>query len=95
LCHRWRRRRANTARCYFPIALVSFAAAGLARSDPRKTSWVALEMGLATFIVPFMFFYSPVLLWQGPWYEILQATVTGCIGCGSSRLPPKAGSAAG
>jgi len=63
-----------------PVALASFAAAGLAQSDPWKTSWVALEMGLATFIVPFMFFYSPVLLWQGPWFEILQATVTGCIG---------------
>lgn len=37
-------------------------------------------MGLATFIVSFMFFYSPVLLWQGPWFEILQATLTGCIG---------------
>ena len=63
-----------------PVALASFAAAGLAQADPWKTSWIALEMGLATFIVPFMFFYSPVLLWQGPWLEILQATVTGCIG---------------
>jgi TRAP transporter 4TM/12TM fusion protein len=63
-----------------PVALASFAAAGLAQADPWKTSWIALEMGLATFIVPFMFFYSPVLLWQGPWQEILQATVTGCIG---------------
>jgi TRAP transporter 4TM/12TM fusion protein len=63
-----------------PVALASFAAAGLARSDPWKTSWVALEMGLATFIVPFMFFFSPVLLWQGPWFDILQATATGCIG---------------
>jgi TRAP transporter 4TM/12TM fusion protein len=63
-----------------PVALASFAAAGLAQADPWKTSWIALEMGLATFIVPFMFFYSPVLLWQGPWLEILQATATGCIG---------------
>jgi TRAP transporter 4TM/12TM fusion protein len=63
-----------------PVALASFAAAGLAQADPWKTSWVALQMGLATFIVPFMFFFSPVLLWQGPGLEIAQATLTGCIG---------------
>ena len=45
-----------------PVALASFAAAGMAQADPWKTSWIALKMGLATFIVPFMFFYAPVLL---------------------------------
>jgi len=63
-----------------PVALASFAAAGLAQADPWKTSWIALKMGLATFIVPFMFFFSPVLLMQGPWPEIMQATVTASIG---------------
>jgi len=63
-----------------PVALASFAAAGLAQSDPWKTSWIAVKMGLATYIVPFMFFYSPVLLWQGPWLDILHATATACIG---------------
>jgi len=63
-----------------PVALASFAAAGLARSDPWKTSWVALKLGLATFIVPFMFFFSPVLLMQGTWPEIIQAGVTAAIG---------------
>lgn len=63
-----------------PVALASFAAAGLAQADPWKTSWIALKMGLATFIVPFMFYFSPVLLWQGPWIEIAQATATGCVG---------------
>jgi len=63
-----------------PVALASFAAAGMAQADPWKTSWIALKMGLATFIVPFMFFYAPVLLMQGPWPEIIQATVTASIG---------------
>jgi len=63
-----------------PVALASFAAAGLAQADPWKTSWIALKMGLATFIVPFMFYYSPVLLWKGSWTEIAQATLSGCIG---------------
>ncbi len=63
-----------------PVALASFAAAGMARADPWATSWIALKMGLATFIVPFMFFYAPVLLMKGPWMEILQGTVTAAIG---------------
>ncbi len=63
-----------------PVALASFAAAGMAQADPWKTSWTALKMGLATFIVPFMFFYSPVLLMQGPWLGIVQATISGAIG---------------
>ena len=63
-----------------PVALASFAAAGMAQADPWKTSWIALKMGLATFIVPFMFYYSPVLLWKGSAAEITQAAVSGCIG---------------
>jgi len=63
-----------------PVALASFAAAGMAQADPWKTSWTALKMGLATFLVPFMFFFSPVLLMQGPWLPIVQATVSGAIG---------------
>lgn len=63
-----------------PVALASFAAAGMAQADPWKTSWTALKMGLATFIVPFMFYFSPVLLMQGPWLGIVQATVSGAIG---------------
>jgi TRAP transporter 4TM/12TM fusion protein len=63
-----------------PVALASFAAAGMANADPWKTSWIALKMGLATFIVPFMFFYSPLLLMQGEWAAIAQAAVTASIG---------------
>jgi TRAP transporter 4TM/12TM fusion protein len=63
-----------------PVALASFAAAGMAQADPWKTSWVALKMGLATFIVPFMFYFSPILLWKGSPLEILQAAVTGSVG---------------
>lgn len=63
-----------------PVALASFAAAGMAQADPWKTSWIALKMGLATFLVPFMFFYSPVLLMQGDPWPIIQAFVTASIG---------------
>ncbi|MBM3535321.1 MAG: TRAP transporter permease [Alphaproteobacteria bacterium] len=54
-----------------PVALASFAAAGMANADPWKTSFIALKLGLATFIVPFMFFYGPELLFRGDWLHIL------------------------
>ncbi len=63
-----------------PVALASFAAAGMCNADPWKTSWIALKMGLATFIIPFMFFYAPVLLMKGEWVDIAQAFVSAAIG---------------
>lgn len=63
-----------------PVALASFAAAGMAQADPWKTSWIAVKFGLATFLVPFMFYYSPVLLMQGEWPPIIQAFLTGAVG---------------
>lgn len=63
-----------------PVAIASFAAAAMAKADPWKTSWAAVKIGLATFIVPFLFFYSPVLLGKGAWHEVLQALATASIG---------------
>ncbi len=63
-----------------PVAIASFAAAAMAKADPWRTSWIAVKIGLATFIVPFLFFYSPVLLGKGAWQEVLQALVTASIG---------------
>ncbi len=63
-----------------PVAVASIAAAGMAKADAWRTSWIAVKLGLATFIVPFMFFYSPTLLGQGEWLEILQPLVTATIG---------------
>jgi TRAP transporter 4TM/12TM fusion protein len=63
-----------------PVALASFAAASMARADMWKTSVIALKLGLATFIVPYMFWISPALLAQGPLAGILQAFVTASLG---------------
>ncbi len=63
-----------------PIALASFAAAAIARADPWKTAFISVKMGLAVFIVPFMFFYSPLLLGQGTLVQILPVLATALIG---------------
>jgi TRAP-type uncharacterized transport system fused permease subunit len=63
-----------------PVALASFAAAAIAKADPWKTAFVSVKMGLATFIVPFMFFYSPLLLGRGQLIPVLQALVSASVG---------------
>jgi TRAP transporter 4TM/12TM fusion protein len=63
-----------------PVALASFAAASMARADMWRTSLIALKLGLATFIVPYMFWVSPALLAQGPLPGILQAFATAALG---------------
>lgn len=63
-----------------PVALASYAAAAIANTDPLKTSLTSFKFGLAAFVVPFMFFYSPAILMQGNWLEIARIVVTGSIG---------------
>jgi len=63
-----------------PVALAAYAGAGIAGSDPMRTSVAAFKFGLAAFIVPFMFFYSPGLLMVGEWSTILRVFITASIG---------------
>jgi TRAP transporter 4TM/12TM fusion protein len=63
-----------------PVALASFAAAAIAKADPWRTSFISLKMGLATFIVPFTFFASPLLLGQGTLVAVLPVVATAAAG---------------
>ncbi|MFN3273732.1 MAG: TRAP transporter permease [Paracoccus sp. (in: a-proteobacteria)] len=63
-----------------PVALAAYAGAALSGSDPMKTSVEAFKMGLAAFIVPFMFFGSHELLMQGETIDIIHATATALLG---------------
>ena len=48
-----------------PSAPCSFAAAGIAKTDPLKTTNLAFLISAPTFIVPYMVVYSPELMFQG------------------------------
>ncbi|MTW22433.1 TRAP transporter permease [Allochromatium palmeri] len=63
-----------------PVALAAYAGAAIAQSDPMKTSVESFKIGLAAFVVPFMFFYSAPLLMQGEWHQNLHAFVTAALG---------------
>lgn len=49
-----------------PVALASFAGAGLAGGDPMRTGFISLRLSLAGFIVPFIFVYEPAMLLIDP-----------------------------
>lgn len=63
-----------------PVALAAYAGAGIARSDPWKTGVAAFQLGIAGFIIPFMFVYAPELLFVGGLWNILTATLTAMFG---------------
>lgn len=63
-----------------PVALAAFAAAGISGAEPMKTGLVSLKLGLAAFIVPFMFVYGESLLLIGDPLTIILAVVTASIG---------------
>ncbi|MGL6251367.1 MAG: TRAP transporter permease, partial [Billgrantia desiderata] len=63
-----------------PVALAGYAAAAISGTDPLKTAMTSFKFGLAAFIVPFMFFYSPALLMDGTWMQILRVALTAGVG---------------
>ncbi|HAS04737.1 MAG TPA: C4-dicarboxylate ABC transporter, partial [Dehalococcoidia bacterium] len=63
-----------------PVALASYAASGIAKADPVKTSFVAMRLGVVAFIVPFMYVYNPALVGQGPIGEIISTFISASIG---------------
>ncbi len=48
-----------------PVALAAMAGAGIARSDPFKTGVTATRIGIAAFLVPYVFVYYPQILLIG------------------------------
>ena len=63
-----------------PVALASYAAAGISGSNPMETSVASFKIGIAAFIVPFMFFYNSAILMDGAWFEIMRAGFTAVLG---------------
>lgn len=62
-----------------PVALASYAGAGIAGADANRTGWKAVKIGLAGFILPYMFVLRPSILGQGTPFEVFQTTVMAVI----------------
>jgi TRAP transporter 4TM/12TM fusion protein len=58
-----------------PVALAAYAAAGLARTSPWTTGWIAFQMSFVAFLIPFAFVADPALLAQGPLLNVIVASI--------------------
>jgi len=54
-----------------PVALASFAAAGIAGSNPMQTGVHSFRLGIAKYILPFVFVFAPGMLFVGSWHQII------------------------
>jgi TRAP transporter 4TM/12TM fusion protein len=63
-----------------PVALASFTAAGIAGANPMKVGMTSVKLGIAAFIVPYMFVYNPSLIGEGPLLIIAASIVSALLG---------------
>ena len=63
-----------------PDCLATYAAAAIARSDFWKTGWTGMRLGIAAYLVPFMFALHPALILEGAAGEIVLAIATAAVG---------------
>lgn len=68
-----------------PVAMSSYVAAGIARSNETKTSLIAVKLGLTGFILPFFFLDNPLLLYSSahPPLQSLWALLSAALGVSS------------
>ncbi len=63
-----------------PMAVTSYAAAGIAQADIMRTSFEAVKLASASYLIPFVFALSPALMLIGEPLDVVRATLTSIIG---------------
>ena len=58
-----------------PVALAAYAGSAIAKAPPMKTAFNATRLAIAAFIVPYIFAFSPVMLFE---FEAGQYQQSGC-----------------
>lgn len=65
-----------------PVALASYAGAGIAGADPMRTGITAFKLALAGLIVPYIYVFNPILLFIGAdsMLDMVQPVCTAMLG---------------
>lgn len=63
-----------------PVAIASYAAAGVANADAWKTSLSALKLASSVFLIPFFFVYAPGILLVGDLWTISYTVISAVLG---------------
>ena len=62
-----------------PVAMTAFVAATIAEAPPMRVGFLSMRIAFPSFILPFVFAYSPQMLMVGSFREILLALVAGLL----------------
>ena len=49
-----------------PVALAAYAGSAIAKAPPMRTAFNATRLAIAAFVVPYIFAFSPIMLWEFP-----------------------------
>ncbi len=65
-----------------PVAIASFAAAGIAGAPAMKTGWESMWVGSIIYFIPFFFVFNEALVLQGPspWVPAILLTAAAALG---------------
>ncbi len=64
-----------------PVAIASYAAAALADANAIKVGFESVRLAVVAYIIPFVFVYNPVLLFDGKPIDIFLSFATAVLGC--------------
>lgn len=64
-----------------PVALSTFAAAGIAEANVWRTGKEAMKLASSGFVIPFIFVFNNELLLNGSAFDIMFAFITALLGC--------------
>ena len=65
-----------------PVALAAYAGAAIAKANPMKTGFNATKLAIAAFVVPYIFAYSPAMLFVdvNSTFEVIQIVLSALLG---------------
>jgi TRAP transporter 4TM/12TM fusion protein len=63
-----------------PICIAAFAGAALANANPMRTGYTCMRLGIIAYLIPFIFVYDKLLLFDGPVLLIILSAVTAAAG---------------
>ncbi|MDD3653624.1 MAG: TRAP transporter fused permease subunit [Desulfotomaculaceae bacterium] len=63
-----------------PVCLAAYAAASIANAPMMPTAWQAIKLGIAAYIVPFIFLFKPGLLLIGSTGDVVLSILDGVLG---------------
>lgn len=63
-----------------PLAVAAFTAASIADAKPIPTSLIACKLGWVAFVIPFLFVYSPELLFEGDLSSVILVFISAVLG---------------